>query len=128
MMRYELFISLRYLLARRKERFISLISLISIAGVAVGVMALIVVIAVMSGFDNDLRDKIVGTNSHILIEQNGGMADYAAVVERVKGMKRVVAAEPFINGQVLLTHKDSANSVMLRGIDTRNEPRVTKLK
>ena len=68
-MRYELFISLRYLVAKHRERFISAISLISILGIAVGVMALIVVIAVMSGFDVNLRDKIVGTNAHVLIEK-----------------------------------------------------------
>ncbi|PJC48255.1 MAG: lipoprotein-releasing system transmembrane subunit LolC, partial [Candidatus Omnitrophica bacterium CG_4_9_14_0_2_um_filter_42_8] len=67
-MSYELWISFRYLISRRKEKFISIISFISIMGVALGVTALIVVLAVMSGFDNDLREKIVGTNSHIIIE------------------------------------------------------------
>lgn len=127
-MRYELFVSLRYLFARRKEKFISAISLISIAGVALGVCALIVVIAVMSGFDNDLREKIVGTNSHILIERQNGIADYDAVVEKVQAIKQVVAASPFINGQVLLTHNDDISSVILRGIDPPNEARVTKIR
>ena len=90
-MRYEIFISLRYLLAKRKERFISAISLISILGVAVGVACLIVVIAVMSGFDNDLRDKIVGTNSHILVESGEGIEDVHQVMERINGTEHVVA-------------------------------------
>ena len=68
-MSYEFWISFRYLVSKRKEKFISIISLISIMGVAVGVTALIVVLAVMSGFDSDLREKIVGTNSHIIIEK-----------------------------------------------------------
>ncbi|MBU1888371.1 MAG: lipoprotein-releasing system transmembrane subunit LolC, partial [Candidatus Omnitrophica bacterium] len=75
-MRYELWISFRYLVSKRREKFISIISFISIMGVAVGVAALIVVLAVMSGFDNDLRDKIVGTNSHIVIEKEGGIENY----------------------------------------------------
>ncbi|MEE8317305.1 MAG: lipoprotein-releasing system transmembrane subunit LolC, partial [Candidatus Omnitrophota bacterium] len=70
-MQYELWISFRYLISRRKEGFISIISFISVMGVAVGVTALIVVLAVMSGFDNELREKIVGTNSHIVIEKDG---------------------------------------------------------
>ena len=97
-MRYELLISLRYLLAKRKERLISAISLISILGVAVGVAALIVVTAVMSGFDNDLRDKIVGTNSHILVESGEGIEDTQAVMARINETKHVVASSPFING------------------------------
>ena len=70
-MSYELFISLRYLEAKRKQAFISLISIISIGGVAVGVAALIIVLAVMTGFKNDVRDKILGTMAHIIIQKTG---------------------------------------------------------
>ena len=72
-MPWQLFVSLRYLTAKRKEKFISLISLISILGVAVGVAALIIVISVMSGFDEDLKDKIIGTYSHIEVTSDYGI-------------------------------------------------------
>ena len=126
-MRYELLISLRYLLAKRKERLISAISLISILGVAVGVTALIVVTAVMSGFDNDLRDKIVGTNSHILVESGEGIEDTQAVMARINETKHVVASSPFINGQGMLRAKDRVINVSLRGIDPELERHVTNI-
>ena len=76
-MGYEWFISLRYLKAKRRQGFISLISIISVAGVAVGVMALIVVLAVMTGFTDSLREKILGINSHIVVQRLGnGITDY----------------------------------------------------
>ena len=81
-MSYEWFISLRYLKARRRQGFISLISIISVAGVSVGVMALIVVLAVMTGFTDSLREKILGINSHIVIQRLGrGITDYRKVSE-----------------------------------------------
>ncbi|MBI3008902.1 MAG: lipoprotein-releasing ABC transporter permease subunit [Candidatus Omnitrophica bacterium] len=126
-MRYEIFISLRYLLAKRKERFISVISLISILGVAVGVACLIVVIAVMSGFDNDLRDKIVGTNSHILVESGEGIEDVHQVMERINGTEHVLASSPFINGQGMMRVGDRVVSVVVRGIDPALERRVTEI-
>lgn len=76
-MPFELFIGLRYLKAKRKSTFISLITLISVAGVALGVMALIIVLAVMTGFEEDLKEKILGTNAHIVVLGSGGsIADY----------------------------------------------------
>lgn len=126
-MRYEYIVSLRYLLAKRKEKFISIISLISILGVAVGVCALIVVIGVMAGFDNDLRDKIVGTNSHLVIEREGGIENPDAVIGRVKIIPRVVAASPFLNGQVLMLSGTQTNSIILRGIIPDEEIKVTRI-
>ncbi len=133
-MSYELWISLKYLLAKRKEKFISIISLISVLGVAVGVMALIVVLAVMSGFDNDLRDKIVGTNSHIIIEREGGIEDFNSVIEKLNTIPHVMAGSPFLNGQALIRKEDSEGNidevigVILRGIDPVRESNVTNLK
>ncbi|MFH0839076.1 MAG: lipoprotein-releasing ABC transporter permease subunit [Candidatus Omnitrophota bacterium] len=126
-MRKELFISLRYLAAKRKEKFISIISLISILGVAVGVMALIIVLAVMSGFDNDLRDKIVQTNSHILIQKEGGLPAAYAVMEKIKDTEHVVSSAPFLNGQGFLKYRDKVYVVSLRGIVPDKEIHVTKL-
>ncbi len=126
-MRYEFLVSLRYLLARRKEKFISIISLISILGVAVGVCALIVVIGVMAGFDNDLRDKIVGTNSHLVIEKEGGIEDPQAVLERIKAIPHVITASPFLNGQALIVLGNQANNIILRGIIPSEEIKVTRI-
>lgn len=127
-MQYEVWISFRYLISKRKERFISIISFISIMGVAVGVTALIVVIAVMSGFDNDLREKIVGTNSHIIIEKEGGIEDYDALVEMVNKMPHVIASSPFVNGQALIRQKDQVTGVIFRGIDPKREKHVTNIE
>lgn len=126
-MRYELLVSLRYLLAKRREKFISIISLISILGVAVGVCALIVVIGVMAGFDNDLRDKIVGTNSHLVIEKEGGIDEPEAVIAKIKSMPRVINASPFLNGQVMIKFSDQVHSIILRGIIPSEEVKVTKV-
>ncbi len=78
-MNLAFFISRRYFLALQKERFISVISLISCLGIAIGVMALIVVIAVMTGFDNDLKDKIIGTNPHIIVQSEDGIVDFQKI-------------------------------------------------
>jgi len=127
-MRYESWISFRYLVSRRREKFISIISFISITGVAVGVTALIVVLAVMSGFDNDLREKIVGTNSHIVIEKDGGIEDYDALIQKVNEMPHVIAGSPFVNGQALIREKDQVIGVIFRGIDPERERSVTNIE
>jgi len=127
-MKYQLFISLRYLFAKRKEKFISLISLFSILGVATGVMALIIVIAVMSGFDDDLKNKIIGTNSHILVEKDGGVENPDLVIAKIKDMDQFMAASPFLNGQAVIRFKDQATGILLRGIDQEREPSVTNIK
>ncbi|MCQ9208681.1 MAG: lipoprotein-releasing ABC transporter permease subunit [Omnitrophica bacterium] len=126
-MKWELFISWRYLMARRKERFISLISLISILGIALGVMALIVVISVMNGFDQELREKIVGINPHILIEKEGGIDNQEELLARLTDTKGLIGASPFINGQALLKINKKITGVMLRGIEPSGEKKVTKI-
>jgi len=126
-MRFELSIAFRYLMSRRREKFISLISWISIFGVAVGVMALIVVLAVMSGFDNDLKEKIIGTNSHLVVESTQGITDYAALEEKINAIDGVVATAPFINGPVMIKHPNGVFGVLVRGIDPIKEARVTEL-
>jgi lipoprotein-releasing system permease protein len=127
-MPFELFIGLRYLKAKRKATFISLITLISVAGVALGVMALIIVLAVMTGFEEDLKEKILGTNADIVVlKSSEGIEDYPRLMERLKGFKGVVAATPFIYNQVMLTTGKNVSGVVLRGIDTRSDAQVTNL-
>ena len=127
-MPFELFIGLRYLKAKRKSTFISLITLISVAGVALGVMALIIVLAVMTGFEEDLKDKILGTNAHIVVLNGAGaMQDYREILKKVQGIDGVVAATPFIYNQVMLSSGKNVSGVVLRGIDVASDAKVTNL-
>lgn len=114
-------------MAKRKEKFISLISLISVLGVAVGVMALIVVLAVMSGFDHDLQEKIIGTNAHIIIEREGGMNNFPAIIDAVMEIDDVAAASPFILGETILRYQDRVKGILFKGIDPEKEAKVTKI-
>jgi lipoprotein-releasing system permease protein len=127
---YELFISLRYLRAKRRQRSLSVISIISTAGVAVGVMALIVVMAVMSGFESDLRTKILGTNAHIWVLRYGehGVEDPAAVLKVVRQVPGVTAASPFTYNEVLLTAGGRTAGSVLRGIDLASAVKTTDLQ
>ncbi|MGB9082286.1 MAG: lipoprotein-releasing ABC transporter permease subunit [Desulfuromonadaceae bacterium] len=127
-MPFELFIGLRYLKAKRKSTFISIITFISTAGVSLGVMALIVVLAVMTGFENDLKEKILGTNAHIVVIRNGApMVEYQSVIEKLKRFKGVQAATPFIYNQVMLSSGKNVSGVVLRGIDVATDRQVTRL-
>lgn len=127
-MDWRLFVSIRYLTSKRKERFISVISLISVAGVALGVAALIVVISVMSGFDNDLQLKIIGTNAHIVIDSPYGMAPDTEFRNKIMSSPHVVAASYFLSGQALARKNEEVTGVMLRGIDPDGEKTVTKIE
>jgi len=129
-MSYELFVSLRHLKAKRTQKFISLNTWISVGGVALGVMALIVVIAVMSGFGKDLRDKILGTNSHVVVTNitRTGMGDYEAIIAAIKKIEGVSAVAPFILSQVMLTYGDNSAGVVVRGVDPDREAGVSDLE
>ncbi|MFH0855554.1 MAG: ABC transporter permease [Candidatus Omnitrophota bacterium] len=129
-MKTELFISWRYLTTKRKERFISLISIISILGIAIGVMALIIVIAVMSGFDKDLHDKIVGNYSHINLTGITAIekSEYDRIAKIISANPHVKGFSPYIQGQVLLKEDNRYFAVGLRGIDPAAESKVTKVK
>ena len=127
-MGYEWFISLRYLKARRRQGFISLISLISVAGVSVGVMALIVVLAVMTGFTDSLREKILGINSHIVIQRLGrGITDYRELSKKVLETPGVLAATPYTYSQTLLSLPDASTGAVVRGIDPATANNVLSL-
>jgi len=127
-MPFELFIGLRYLKAKRKSTFISIITFISTAGVTLGVMALIVVLAVMTGFEDDLKEKILGTNAHIVVIRSGSpMDNYNSVMAKLKGFEGVEAATPFIYNQVMLSSGKNVSGVVLRGIDVATDRQVTRL-
>lgn len=128
-MSVELFISLRYLITKRKEKFISLISIISVLGIAIGVMALIIVIAVMAGFDKDLRDKIVGNSSHITVTGYKGIDEeiYKDVLKKLKSNPHVRGISPYLQGQILLKESSRFFAVGIKGIDPDLEPQTTKI-
>jgi lipoprotein-releasing system permease protein len=116
---FELFIGLRYLRAKGRRGFLSLLTLIAMAGMALGVMALIVVLAVMSGFEEELRGKILGTTAHVLVLDVAGRGVEGAerILPVIRAHPAVRAASPFVLQQVMLAHEGSATGVVLRGID-----------
>lgn len=128
-MKYEWFIGLRYLKAKRKQTFISIITFISIAGVTLGVLALIIVLAVMSGFEKTLKEKILGTQPHlILLKANqDGMDHYEEVLKEAEKVKGVVSAAPFIFNQVMLSSESNVSGVVINGIDPDRVGKVTEL-
>lgn len=127
------FVARRYLAARRKGRLLSLITWIALGGVTVGVTALIVVIAVMTGLQEDLRQKILGTTPHVIVLQQGSslrMDNWRAVLERVRGQGGVVAASPFILTQVgIIARNEYAQTGDLYGVDlTPGRAPVTEME
>ena len=127
-MSYELHIGLRYLRAKRKQAFISIITIISVGGIFLGVAALIIVLAVMNGFETELRTKILGINSHIvLMEYNGGMRNYKEVMRDIEGVEGVVASTPFIYSQAMLKKGKNVSGVVLRGLSIKSAAKVISL-
>src|SRR5262245_48605394 len=128
-MKYELFLGLRYLQARRQETFISLITVISVLGVMIGVMTLNVVMAVMTGFEETLRDRLLGINAHIALVKSGDqLQDYERVLQQVVKESGVVAATPTIYGQVMLTAGSRVDGVVVRGVDPDRVNSVVNLQ
>ena len=125
-MYYENWISLKYLTSK-KDTFLSIINFVSIAGIAIGVMALIVVIAVMTGFDTDLRDKIIGTTSHIVIEKEDGIKNFEDVRKAVAPIDGVVSSTPYVQGNVFMESDGRATGIAVRGILPETEKHVTKV-
>ncbi len=122
-------VGLRYLRAKRSEAFISLITMISIVGVMIGVMTLNIVLAVMTGFEEDLRDRILGFNPHIvLVSYAGTIPNPAEVVQKVKDTPGVAAAAPLVYSQVMLSSGQSVSGVVVRGVPPDMEEAVIDLK
>ena len=126
---FELFLGIRYLKAKRKQRFISVITIISVLGVMVGVMALVVVLSVMNGFRSDLMSKILGVNSHILVlNLSGTFGGYRQVAGKVEKMDGVVAITPFVYTQVMLNNSGRVSGAVLRGVDPKSAGRVVSFE
>jgi lipoprotein-releasing system permease protein len=123
------FVALRYLTARRGRPLLSFVSFISVFGVTVGVAAMIIVLALMTGFFEDLQAKILGTEAHVVIQSYdpGGMRDWEAVAAKVAGHDEVVGAAPYIVGQAMLSSPAGASGAVVRGIDPTRETKVAEV-
>ena len=121
-------IALRYLLAKRKQAFISVISFISTLGVTVGVMALVIALALMTGLQQELRDRIVGSNPHIYVWNTRGIDDYHAEADALRTVPHVLGAAPAIHGPGAAVGDGETQPVQIKGIDPVLEQQVTNLR
>jgi len=126
-MNWRIYVGLRYLTTRSKERFISIISAISILGVIVGVSALIVVISIMTGFDLEIKEKIIGTYSHLILLKEGGIENEKELMDILDKAEHVTASSPFIERTAFLKYADGAAGVMVRGLDEGREKYVSNV-
>lgn len=126
---FELFIAIRYLLAKRRQAFISLISLISTIGVAVGVMALILALALMTGLQGELRDRLLGATGHVYVWKTAanGIEDYRSDVQKLSAVPGVVGAAPAVDDKALITSETSSQFISVKGIEPGLERSVTDI-
>ena len=128
-MNFEAFVAFRYLRAKRKQTFISLITLLSVAGVALGVCTLVVVLSVMNGFESQVKDRLLGMNAHLmLLGITGEIRHPDKVMDRIMVDPEVVAAAPFAMGQVMVVAGGAASGVLIRGVALPQGLKVTALK
>ena len=126
---FELYVAVRYLLARRSQAFVSVISAVSTVGVAVGVMALVIALALMTGMQRELRDRIIGSAAHVYVYKlvGGGFGDYREEIEKLKTVPGVVGAAPSILGRAVATAGGGEAFISLKGIDPELESQVTEV-
>lgn len=124
---YELFISLRYLRSKRKQLFISIITLISLGGITLGVASLIIVLSVMNGFQKDLKEKILGIKSHIVIYERGRMdvENYDKEIENIKDIKGIISSTPFILNQAMVKVRNNTEGAVIWGIDPIKQNQIS---
>jgi len=122
-MKFELFVARRYLTARRKQAFISVITSISVLGIAIGVAALVIAIALITGFQGDVQDKILGATSHIMVSDLGGqgLSGYEGLAEKIRAIPGVVSVTPVVYNTVLITGLGESSGALIKGIDFDRE-------
>ena len=125
---FELHIAFRYLVAKRKQAFISVISFVSALGVTVGVMALVIALALMTGLMQEVRDRILASNPHIYVWKQGGIADYRAEAARLRQVPHVLGAAPAILAQTLIYGGGISSPIQIKGIDPHIEQEVTDIR
>ncbi len=125
-MSYEWMIAKRYIWSKRRHPFVGVLSTVSVLGITVGVAALIVVLAVMNGFDQDLKNRIIGTHAHLVIEKEGFFDNYQAVLADLGKIYPIKGASPFVEAQALVQKDEWATGVLVRGLDRQKEKNVTQ--
>jgi len=124
----EIFIGLRYTVARRSNHFISFNSLISILGILIGVTALITILSVMNGFEKELRERILGVVSHVTVMHGAeGLPDWTHMRDQLQQLPRVQGAAPYIHRQAMLSQGGNVSGTLIRGIDPHYEPQVSDI-
>jgi len=124
----EIFVGLRYTRAKRRNHFISFISAISMLGIALGVMALIVVLSVMNGFENELRGRILGMVSHVTVSSFGGpMQDWQSLRDQTLKHPAVIGGAPYIEAEAMISNLSSVSGALIRGIDPEYESGVSEI-
>lgn len=126
---FEIAVGLRYIKAKRKQAFISVISAFSVLGVMLGVMTLIIVLGVMNGFEKDLKEKILGTVSHLVVMSHSSrtVTEWPRIMDRISVFDGVEATTPYVYGQAMLSTNGRVRGVIVRGIDIRTAGRVISL-
>ena len=125
-MSFEWLIAKRYLWSKRRHPFVGVVSSISVIGIAVGVAALIVVLAVMNGFDEDLKERIIGLRAHLTVEKDGEFREAAAVTQSLEKTGVIAGVSSYVEGQALFQVGEWGTGVLVRGIDTRREKTVSR--
>ena len=123
---FSLFLALRYL--KPKRTFISIITLVSVLGVTLGVTVLILVISVMTGFDRELRQKVIDFDAHILVTTEGVLTDWRDLTVKIRNTPGVVATAPYIQGPVIVEFQNRRLAPMIRGIDPAEEEKVIPIR
>jgi lipoprotein-releasing system permease protein len=124
----EIFVGLRYTRAKRRNHFISFISAISMLGIALGVMALIVVLSVMNGFENELRGRILGMVSHVTVSSFGGpLQGWQSLRDQTMENPAVIAGAPYIEAEAMISNLSSVSGALIRGIDPEYETGVSEI-
>ncbi|MFA6034846.1 MAG: ABC transporter permease, partial [Myxococcota bacterium] len=127
-MRYETFVAFRHMRSRKRSAFVSVITIISIAGVMLGVTALCVVLSVMSGFEDDLKDKILGTNAHLVVLKFGtDFTNWKAATEKVREVKGITGASPFILNEGMISSDSNLSGVLIKGIQADSAASATDI-
>jgi lipoprotein-releasing system permease protein len=127
-MGYGFFVARRYFGAGRRSGFATAITVISVTGVAVGVLALIVVLAVMNGFENEVIKRIIGTNAHVIVRDDSGIDDLQATMEEISSLPHVEAVAPFVFSKAIIMSRDGTDALFVKGIDPDLEATVTDFR
>jgi len=124
----ELLIGLRYTRAKRRNHFISFISMISMLGIALGVMALIVVLSVMNGFEQELKGRILGMVSHVTVSSyDNKLRDWESLSEKASLNGQVIGASPYVDAEAMLSNLASVSGAIIRGILPESETQVSEI-